>query len=116
MFSEENIFFIWYGPINLYKHLMELGFWFLNSEFYNESIELPYDDNLLSYSHMEQSVMDSSLYLKDLKEQYKTNKEVHSYLVKTYGHKLEKNVELFKNILNDYNKKDLILNLIKNGN
>ena len=115
-FSEENIFFIWYGPSILYKHLMELGFWFLNSEFYNESIELTYDDDFKSYSHMEQSVIDATLYLKDLKEEYKTNKEVHNYLVKTYGHKLEKNVELFKNILNDYNKKDLILNLIKNGN
>ena len=115
-FSEENIFFIWYGPIKLYKHLLDMGFWFLNFEFYNESIELPYDDNFTSYSHMEKSVIDTTLYLKDLKEEYKTNKEVHSYLVKTYGHKLQKNVELFKNILNDYNKKDLILNLVKNGN
>jgi hypothetical protein len=115
-FSEENIFFIWYGPTKLYKYLMNLVFWFLNSEFYNESIELPYDDRFKSYSHMEQSVIDATLYLKDLKEEYKTNKEVHNYLVKTYGHKLEKNVELFKNILNDYNQKDLILNLIKNGN
>jgi hypothetical protein len=116
LFSEENIFFIWYGPTKLYKHLMEIGFWFLNSEFYNESIELSYDNNLSTYSYMEQSVIDTTLYLKDLKEEYKTNKEVHNYLVKTYGHKLQKNVELFKNILNDYNKKDLILNLIKNGN
>jgi hypothetical protein len=122
-FSEENIFFIWYGPHKLYKHLMELGFWFLNSEFYDESIELSYGNDELSilyanvsYSHMEQSVVDTALYLKDLKEQYKTNKEVHNYLVNTYGHKLEKNVELFKTILNDYNKKDLILNLVKNGN
>jgi len=95
---------------------MDMGFWFLNSEFYNESIELPYDDNFKSYLHMEQSVVDTTVYLKDLKEKYKTNKEVHNYLVNTYGHKLEKNVQLFKTILNDYNKKDLILNLIKNGN
>jgi hypothetical protein len=115
-FSEENIFFIWYGPEKLYKYLMSMGFWFLNSEFYNESIELPNSTNMITHSHMAQSVIDTTLYLKNLKEEYKTNKEVHNYLVNTYGHKLQKNVELFKMILNDYNKKDLILNLIKNGN
>jgi hypothetical protein len=29
---------------------------------------------------------------------------------------LEKNVEIFNGILNSYNKKDSLLNLIKNGN
>ena len=115
-FSEENIFFIWYGPTNLYKHLMGIGFWFLNSEFYDESLEIPYMDGLPSYSHIEQSLIDTSLYLKKLKEEYKTNEEVHSYLVKKYGYKLQKNVELFKTMLNSYDKKDLLLNLIKNGN
>jgi len=115
-FSEENIFFIWYGPTKLYKHLMEMGFWFLNSEFYDESIELPYDHDFKSYSHMEQSVIDASIYLKSLKEEYKTNTEVHKYLMKTYGHKLQKNVELLKEILSSYSKKENVLNLIKNGN
>jgi hypothetical protein len=115
-FSEENIFFIWYGPTKLYKHLMEIGFWFLNSEFYDESIELPYDDDFKSYSHMEQSVIDASIYLKSLKEEYKTNTEVHKHLMKTYGHKLQKNVKLLKEILSSYSKKENVLNLIKNGN
>jgi hypothetical protein len=115
-FSEENIFFIWYGPTKLYKHLMNIGFWFLNSEFYDESLEIPFQDGLPSYSHIEQSLIDTSLYLKKLKEEYKTNEEVHNYLSKKYGHKLQKNVELFKNMLNSYDKKDLLLNLIKNGN
>ena len=116
VFSEENIFFIWYGPTKLYKHLMEMGFWFLNSEFYDESIELPYDDDFKSYSHMEQSVIDASIYLKSLKEEYKTNTEVHKHLMKTHGHKLQKNVELLKEILSSYSKKENVLNLIKNGN
>ena len=116
MFSEENIFFIWYGPTKLYKHLMEMGFWFLNSEFYNESIEIPHNNELLCYSHMEQSVVDTSIYLKSLKEEYKTNTEVHKHLMKTYGHKLQKNVKLLKEILSSYSKKENVLNLIKNGN
>jgi hypothetical protein len=115
-FSEENIFFIWYGPTKLYKHLMEMGFWFLNSEFYDESVEIPFVELLPSYSHMEQSVIDASIYLKSLKKEYKTNAEVHKYLMMTYGHKLQKNVELLKEILSSYSKKENVLNLIKNGN
>jgi len=115
-FSEENIFFIWYGPTKLYKHLMEMGFWFLNSEFYNESIKIDYNDELPSYSHIEQSLIDATLYLQKLKEEYKTNKEVHNYLMKHYDHKLQKNVELLKEILSSYSKKENVLNLIKNGN
>jgi hypothetical protein len=95
---------------------MEMGFWFLNSEFYNESIEIPHNNELLCYSHMEESVIDTSIYLKSLKEEYKTNKEVHNYLIKHYGHKLQKNVELLKEILSSYSKKENVLNLIKNGN
>jgi hypothetical protein len=64
---------------------------------------------------MEQSVVDASNYLKSLKEEYKTNEDVHQYLMEKYGHKLEKNVELFKEILNSYSKKDEVINLIKNG-
>lgn len=116
MFSEENIFFIWYGPTKLYKHLMKMGFWFLNSEFYNESIKMHYNDELPCYSHMEESVIDASIYLKSLKEEYKTNTEVHKHLMKMYGHKLQENVELLKELLSSYSKKENVLNLIKNGN
>lgn len=113
LFSEENIFFIWYGPTKLYKHLMDMGFWFLNSEFYNESIRVPRNYQLPGFSYMEQSVVDASKYLKSLKEEYKTNENVHKYLMDKYGHRLEKNVKLFKEILNSYSKKDEVLNLIK---
>jgi hypothetical protein len=102
IFSEANIFFIWYGPKKLLKHLTNLGFWFLNLEFYSDNVE--------------ESVYDSIKFLKELKEKYTSNKEIHEYLVNTYGHHLEKNVEIFNGILNSYNKKDSLLNLIKNGN
>jgi len=102
LFSEANIFFIWYGPKSLLSHLIDLGFWFFNLEFYSDNIE--------------QSVYHSINHLKELKETHLTNEELHKYLVNTYGHKLQKNVELFKNILNSYDKKDSLLNLIKNGN
>jgi hypothetical protein len=114
-FSEEEIFFIWYGPKKLFKYLTKMGFWFLNCEFYNESINIPDNDEHPYYSHMEQSVIDSSIFLKRLKKKLGDNKLVHSHLMEMYGFKLQKNVELFKEILNSYNKTEIILNLIKNG-
>jgi hypothetical protein len=102
-FSEENIFFIWYGPSKLFKHLIKLGFWFLNCEFYDET-----------KTTLEQSVIDTSIYLKELKEKIGNNKVVHGYLMNLYGVKLQQNVSVFKKLLNNYNNKDIVLNLIKN--
>jgi len=100
-FSEENIFFIWYGPKNLFKYLNDLGFWFLNSEFFDEDIE--------------SSCIKSVLYIKNLKQKYKTNLDIHSYLINEYGDKLKNNVQIFKEILNNYTKTNKIITLIKNG-
>lgn len=115
-FSEENIFFIWYGPTKLFKYLNDLGFWFLNSEFYNESIQIPQYNDAPYYSHMEDSVIQSANYLKKLKTKFKDNKLVHNYLIENYGEKLKNNVELFKKILNNYPKNTKLLKTIKNGN
>jgi hypothetical protein len=119
-FSEEEIFFIWYGPTKLFKHLTDMGFWFLNCEFYNEETEIPNvvsygDDSLLSYSAIEQSVIDTSIFLKTLKDKLNDNNLVHSYLMGKYGEKLKNNTKLFKKLLNSYDKKEDVLNLIKNG-
>jgi hypothetical protein len=119
-FSEEQIFFIWYGPTKLFKHLIDMGFWFLNCEFYNEETEIPNvvsygDDVLLSYSPIEQSVIDTSIFLKTLKDKLNDNNTIHSYLMSKYGEKLKNNTKIFKELLNSYHKKEDILNLIKNG-
>jgi hypothetical protein len=53
--------------------------------------------------------------LKKLKEEYKTNEAVHAHLIEKYGHKLQKNVEVFKQLLNSYYKKESLLKLIKIG-
>ena len=119
-FSEEEIFFIWYGPTKLFKHLIDMGFWFLNCEFYNEEKEVPQtvryaDGMILSYSAMEQSVIDTSIFLKTLKDKLNDNNLIHSYLMGKYGEKLKNNTKLFKELLNSYHKKEDVLNLIKNG-
>lgn len=118
-FSEEEIFFIWYGPTKLFKHLINMGFWFLNCEFYNEETEIPSvvhygDDMRLSYSAMEQSVIDTSIFLKTLKDKLNDNRLVHNYLMGKYGEKLKNNTKIFKELLHSYHKKEDVLNLIKN--
>ena len=100
-FSEEEIFFIWYGPQDLYEYLKELGFWFYNSEFYNGDIQ--------------KSVYDSANQLKKLKIELGTNDAVYSYLKEKYSNKLENNVNVLKKMLEVYYKNDKIINLIKNG-
>jgi hypothetical protein len=115
-FSEEEIFFIWYGPTKLFKYLVDMGFWFLNCEFYDEKIKIPYNDEMPYYSHLEQSVVDASIFLKRLKKKLNDNNLVHTHLMEQYGEKLKNNVTLFKDLLNSYPKKEDILNLIKNGN
>jgi hypothetical protein len=114
-FSEEEIFFIWYGPTKLFKHLIDMGFWFLNCEFYNEKIEIAHNEEAPYHSHLEQSVIDTSIFLKRLKMKLNDNNLVHSYLMEQHGEKLKNNIKLFKDLLNSYPKKEDILNLIKNG-
>ena len=97
-----------------------MGFWFLNCEFYNEEKEVPQtvgyaDGMILSYSAMEQSVIDTSIFLKTLKDKLNDNNLIHSYLMGKYGEKLKNNTKLFKELLNSYHKKEDVLNLIKNG-
>jgi hypothetical protein len=100
-FCEEQIFFIWYGPEDIYQYLMEMGFWFYNSEFYK--------------GDMKQSIYDASNELKKLKIELGSSNAVYDYLKQNYGHKLQKNVDLFYKMLDCYYKKDEVLNLIKNA-
>lgn len=98
-FGEEEIFFIWYGPQDIYEYLIKLGFWFYNSEFYN--------------GDMKSSVYDAVKELKRLKENLQTNDAVYEYLKENYCHKLNNNVNLFKTMLLSYYKKNDVINLIK---
>jgi hypothetical protein len=103
-FCEENIFFIWYGPTKLFKYLKNLGFWFLNSEFFDENED------------MEDSVKKSVMFLKSIKDELTYNNIIHKYLMDLHGDKLKNNIKLFNDILNNYDKSNDLINLIKNGN
>lgn len=101
IFCEEELFFIWYGPKKIYEYLIELGFWFYNSEFYDGDLK--------------ESVMKATYELKSLKDKFKTYDAVYEHLKTLHLDKLENNVKLIKEHLKFYYKKDSLLNLIKNG-
>ena len=97
IFSEENLFFIWYGPEVLRDYLTRTGFWFLNFEFYSGDIRF-------GNSPMQSSVIESITFLKNLKNSLGSNEAVYGYLMGKYGKKLEKNVEIFYNLLSSGSK------------
>lgn len=103
LFSKENIFSMWCGNEYFIPVLQDYGFWFLNFEFYN---------------HTEPKAVVSSLiktteYLKQLKNQLKTNESVHKYLLDTFGSKLENNGKMLDQFLLDCEVKDNIIKLLK---
>lgn len=92
LFSKTNTFTIYNSNPFHVKWLQEHDFWFLNFEFlegfdkddiYNEEKFLHYDVRVTVYKACE--------YLKQLKQKYKTNNDVHKYLCDKYGHLLERN-------------------------
>ena len=134
IFCEENIFFIWYGPEQFYKELREYGFWFLNSEFYNDKIDtnqedIDYIDYLIELqvqvtnnlpngipkiTAICQSVFDSVTYLKNLKSTLGSDEAVYNTLMKKYEHHLKENVRLFKQLEQNCPVKDRLINAILN--
>jgi hypothetical protein len=122
IFCEEDIFFIWYGTNELYKYLTDLGFWFLNSEFYNDTLESSIVDYTypMSAQHLkleitpiEKSVIDASEYLKQLKVKLGSNANVYRELLKIHGSKLTRNVEIFNELLRECRHSATIINLLK---
>lgn len=105
IFCEENIFFILCCPTYNFKKLHETGFWFLNSEFYDFTV-----DNL---EEMANSIVKATTFLKELKVTLVSNKLVHQHLLGLYGHKLQHNVTTFSNLLNNCKNTDKILELVK---
>lgn len=105
IFCEENIFFILYGSWTIFKKLNELGFWFLNSEFCDFTND--------SSEEIVNSVIKATVFLKELKKRLNRNKLVHEHLLGMYGHKLQNNITLFYDLLNNCKNANKILELIK---
>lgn len=106
IFGKENIFFMWHGPDDLFIYLKNLGFWFLNMEFYD--FKTPKRDE------MTVSVIRTIEYLKHLQTQFKTNDELFQYLYDRHGEKLLTNYYKFKEQLIDTSIGNNILTSLHN--
>ena len=114
--------------------MREYGFWFLNSEFYNDKIDtnqedIDYIDYLIELqvqvtnnlpngipkiTAICQSVFDSVTYLKNLKSSLGSDEAVYNTLMKKYEHHLKENVRLFKQLEQNCPVKDRLINAILN--
>jgi hypothetical protein len=106
LFSKENIFFIWYGHDTFIPHLKDHGFWFLNFEFYdakNNSEDTAVFDSLIKTTE----------YLRQLKNQLGGNETVYKYLLEKYGKHLERNSMLFDQLIHQCSISDQVISLIK---
>jgi len=56
------------------------------------------------------------MFLKSIKDELTYNNIIHKYLMDLHGDKLKNNIKLFNDILNNYDKSNDLINLIKNGN
>jgi len=88
LYSFYHIFFIHATNRRQQIWLKENDFWFLNWEFQPSVDRLEYRDLVLGINR-------TAEYLKNLKQQYKTNEDVHKFLVDKYGHKLDNNYSRF---------------------
>lgn len=105
MFSEANIFFIWYGSEYFYQCLKNTGFWFLNFEFYDETIDDVKERHRIS-------VIRAAQYVSDLNKKLGSPTEVHKYLLESYGLKLNNNIRLMNETLSTCPEKDRIINIL----
>jgi hypothetical protein len=112
LYSKMNIPFIMdMNPINFIE-LHEMGFWFLNSEFFNFS-KTKFIDELSE--NMKNSIFKSIEYVLEL---YKTNEynldKTHLQLKKLYGDKMQSNYNLFMGYISKpYNCEALIKFILK---
>lgn len=123
LFSGEGLFFMWLGAEFLYRKLKNHGFWFLNFEFINDECTYINDfcdghpvfkiGETYPETEIDRSIIRTTEFLVKLKEKYKTNENVYEYLLEKYGHHLEKNYSLFKEILFTCDEKDKVLNFLK---
>lgn len=104
IFQKANIFFIYLGTIEAMNWAIQKGFWFLNQEFYDSSKATPGD--------VIKSAIKTIEFLKNLKEELKTNDAVYKFLLDKYKHKLEQSVNSFNHLLNNCEYKEQLIKLL----
>lgn len=114
MYSKLNIPFILDTNPNNFEILNNLGFWFLNSEFYQFDTNKTTEEKI---EPMRDSITSAIEYLISV---YKENdcdlNKTHSILVEKYGNKMQNNYNTFIKYLTDAPNSDKLLNFILYGN
>lgn len=111
LYSKMNIFFMYLASPNLILNLYDDGFWFLNFEFINFD-EFKKQKIHLQYETLHTSVIETIKYINDIHSKEKNLNIVHEKLVNLYKPKLERNYNLFFEILNSKDISENILNFI----
>jgi len=114
IYSKLNIPFIIDTNPNNFEILNKLGFWFLNSEFYQFDTDKLIEEKVIP---MENSIINAMEYLISI---YKENDcdldKTHQSLVEKYGDKMQNNYNTFIKYLTDAPNSDKLLNFILYGN
>ena len=114
MYSKLNIPFIIDTNPNNFQILNDLGFWFLNSEFYQFNTNKTTDERVIP---MQNSIVNAMEYLISI---YKDNNfdldKTHQSLVEKYGDKMQNNYNTFIKYLTDAPNSEQLLNFILYGN
>ncbi len=114
IYSKLNIPFIIDTNTNNFEILNKLGFWFLNSEFYQFDTDKLIEEKVIP---MENSIINAMEYLISI---YKENDcdldKTHQSLVEKYGDKMQNNYNTFIKYLTDAPNSDKLLNFILYGN
>lgn len=114
IYSKLNIPFIIDTNPNNFEILNNLGFWFLNSEFYQFDTDKLIEEKVIL---MENSITNAMEYLISI---YKENDcdldKTHQSLVEKYGDKMQNNYNTFIKYLTDAPNSDKLLNFILYGN
>lgn len=114
IYSKLNIPFIIDTNPNNFEILNKLGFWFLNSEFYQFDTDKLIEEKVVP---MQNSIINAMEYLISI---YKENDcdldKTHQSLVEKYGDKMQNNYNTFIKYLTDAPNSEQLLNFILYGN
>jgi hypothetical protein len=112
LFSNQNIIFIPVMSIGNYIKLKEMGYWFLNFDFFDfENVDKDNVDNNLKI--MINSVTKSIDYISNLYKEHGENLEnLNNYLKEVYGEKMKRNYELIINEFKNSIETEKIVNFI----
>ena len=109
MYSKLNIPFIIDMNPYIFVELNKLGFWFLNTEFFNFE-QINSDEDISQ--NMKSSIFKSTEFILELYNKTKCLQQTHSKLTELFSEKMQNNFYNFKNYLKNPKNNEKLLNFI----